>query len=123
MSLKLKPKLKASMTSPTSKPPRNSFTDTDYYRKTRDEYYSPVSYMEFWSPGSPYASLPEISLPSSTRLTYIHKSSDSYDGEVDETGAARAAKRTANFWHVFEPLFRKWFRQKEHRNNHGTSLP
>ncbi|KAJ6501873.1 hypothetical protein C8R45DRAFT_603574 [Mycena sanguinolenta] len=69
MSLKLKPlRLKPLIQSPPSEPPRNSFTSTDYYRKTRDEYYSPISYMESSSPGSPYADLPEISSPSSAGL-------------------------------------------------------
>ncbi|KAJ6501860.1 hypothetical protein C8R45DRAFT_1070469 [Mycena sanguinolenta] len=115
MSLKLKPlRLKTLIQSPPSEPPRNSFTSTDYYRKTRDEYYSPISYMESSSvirsppalvsalnlsnlkPGSPYADLPEISSPSSAGLGHIHEE------EVNEMGAPRAAKRTANFRH---PLY------------------
>jgi hypothetical protein len=37
MALKLKLRLNPDL------PPRNSFTATDYYRDTRDEYYSPIS--------------------------------------------------------------------------------
>ncbi|KAJ6501876.1 hypothetical protein C8R45DRAFT_1091804 [Mycena sanguinolenta] len=119
MSPKLKPRLKTLIQSSPSEPPRNSFTRTDYYRKTRDEYYSPVSYMVSSSPGSLYADLkPEMSSPTSTRLAHIHEAGEREDREENETGAPHAAKRTANLWHVFETLFRKWFPQKEHRNHH-----
>ncbi|KAJ6622993.1 hypothetical protein B0H10DRAFT_866531 [Mycena sp. CBHHK59/15] len=36
-------RLPPSMTTPPSSQPRNSFTETDYYRKTREEIYSPLS--------------------------------------------------------------------------------
>ncbi|KAJ7215123.1 hypothetical protein B0H12DRAFT_357277 [Mycena haematopus] len=68
MSPKLKPRLKTLIQSPPSEPPRNSFTSTDYYRQTREEYYSPISYIESSSPGNPYADLPQVSPTSSKRL-------------------------------------------------------
>jgi hypothetical protein len=37
------PKSKLRHNSDSDSLPRNSFTATDYYRNTRDEYYSPVS--------------------------------------------------------------------------------
>ncbi|KAJ6623019.1 hypothetical protein B0H10DRAFT_866915 [Mycena sp. CBHHK59/15] len=36
-------RLPPSKTTPPSSQPRNSFTETDYYRKTREEIYSPLS--------------------------------------------------------------------------------
>ncbi|KAJ7268093.1 hypothetical protein B0H12DRAFT_1229743 [Mycena haematopus] len=113
MSLKLKPRLKTSIQSPPSEPPRNSFTSTDYYRQTREEYYSPISYIKSSSPGSPYADLPELSPTSSTRLAHIHEASEPDGGEANETGAPRVSKRfTASFWYIIDTLFRKCFRQK-----------
>jgi hypothetical protein len=37
------PKSKLRLSPDSYSPPRNSFTATDYYRDTRDEYYSPIS--------------------------------------------------------------------------------
>jgi hypothetical protein len=39
----MSPKSKLRPNSDSDSLPRNSFTATDYYRDTRDEYYSPIS--------------------------------------------------------------------------------
>jgi len=120
MSLKLKLRLTPLAQAPPFEPPRNSFTITDYYRTTREEYYSPISRAESLSPGSPYADLPQVSPTSPTRLDHIREGSEpgiSDEGDADETGVP---KRTAVFWHVFDALFRKWRRQKAGNNHHKT---
>ncbi|KAF7337814.1 hypothetical protein MVEN_02004100 [Mycena venus] len=128
MSLKLKLRLTPSGSAqsaapPVTEPPRNSFTMTDYYRATREEYYSPISRAESLSPGSLYAD----SSTSPTQLGHIQEGSEldlSDDEGVEEAaasagaGAARVPKRTAVFWHVFDALFRKWRRQKVGNNNY-----
>ncbi|KAJ7031270.1 hypothetical protein C8F04DRAFT_706652 [Mycena alexandri] len=55
-SLHMAPKLRLRLAPSVSSPaPRNSFTQTDYYRATREEYYSPLPRVESpISPTSPY---------------------------------------------------------------------
>jgi len=104
MALKSKLRLNPDSDSPA----RNSFTATDYYRDTRDEYFSPISKLASLSPDSPYAD----HMTSPTRLMYIPEDY-SDKGGMGEGAQQRVGNRAAAaFWHIFHALFCKWRCQK-----------
>ncbi|KAJ7202392.1 hypothetical protein GGX14DRAFT_570885 [Mycena pura] len=95
---------------------RNSFSDTDYYRTTKAEIYSPVSRAAaaesfdplglYWEDGAPMVS-------STVPLACIYEGSEpDSDGGACEAAQERVEKRTAALWAVFDSLFRKRRRQK-----------
>ncbi|KAJ7605876.1 hypothetical protein FB45DRAFT_1041793 [Roridomyces roridus] len=115
---KPKPKLRIPLTLSAPSPPRNSFTQTDYYRTTREEIHSPVSRLESLSPTSPYASRSDPSLPghgysvdyqvSPTRLTYIQEGTETDVKPEEAEYSPRRVDKPSAFWAALRSaIFRK----------------
>ncbi|KAJ6622988.1 hypothetical protein B0H10DRAFT_2213993 [Mycena sp. CBHHK59/15] len=109
-------RLPPSKTTPPSSQPRNSFTETDYYRKTREEIYSPLSRAQLESSHSGSPLQDQYTGPAANHLPHIREdnepdapASEEGEGEGDER---HLGKRTAVFWRIFSVLFGKWRRQK-----------
>ncbi|KAF7304143.1 hypothetical protein MIND_00646000 [Mycena indigotica] len=91
--------------------PRNSFTETDYYRKTKEEIHSPVSWaayrgeiMEIHSTAYTYAADDEEQQDRRRSKAHVLGSEEP---EADDEQAKAQVRRTSALRLVIETLFRR----------------